>query len=118
MPGGGAMKGITHQVFCLSVAPALLLTGQAWAQSAGDPKAGQALARQICSECHAIERTQPLSPNSAAPRFETIANVSGMTGAALSSALQTPHRSMPNVMLNADELSKIVAYILSLKRPE
>jgi mono/diheme cytochrome c family protein len=76
------------------------------------------LARQICSECHATERTQALSPNPAAPRFEAIANVSGMTGAALSAALQTPHRTMPNVMLDADELSKIVAYILSLKRAE
>jgi cytochrome c len=105
-------------ILLLSVASAQLLMGQAWAQDAGDSKAGQTLARQICSECHAVDRTQPLSPNPAAPRFETIANVPGMTGAALSAALQTPHRTMPNVMLDADQLGKIVAYVLSLRRAQ
>jgi len=90
--------------------------GGAWAQEVGHAGAGLALARKICSECHAIERTQTLSPNAAAPRFETIANVPGMTGTALSAALLTPHPTMPNVMLDATELSDIVAYFLSLKR--
>jgi hypothetical protein len=30
--------------------------------------------------------------------------------------LQSPHRSMPNVMLDASQLSSIVAYVLSLRR--
>jgi mono/diheme cytochrome c family protein len=79
--------------------------------------AGLALARQLCSECHDVERSaQPRSPNSAAPPFVTIANVRGMTGMALSAALQSPHRTMPNVMLDANQLGNIVAYILSLRR--
>ena len=78
----------------------------------GQPREGLALAQKICSECHAITRAQPVSPNGAAPRFQTIANVPGMTGTALSVALQSPHRAMPNVMLEADQLSDIVAYIL------
>ena len=32
-------------------------------------------------------------------------------------ALQSPHRAMPNVMLDANQLSNIVAYILSLRQP-
>jgi len=112
------MNMIVRRMFWLSVVAELLSIGEAWAQGDADPRSGQILARQICSECHATERTQPLSPNPAAPRFEAIANVGGMTGAALSAVLQTPHRTMPNVMLDADQLSKIVAYILSLKRPE
>jgi cytochrome c len=112
------MNRIAWLMLSLSVASSQLLMGQAWAQDADDAKAGQALARQICSECHAVDRTQPLSPNPAAPRFETIANVPGMTGAALSAALQTPHRTMPNVMLDADQLRKIVAYVLSLRRAQ
>jgi mono/diheme cytochrome c family protein len=79
--------------------------------------AGLILARQLCSECHAVERTPARSPNPASPPFETIANVPGMTGMALSAALQSPHRSMPNVMLDARQLSSIVAYVLSLQRP-
>ena len=90
----------------------------ALAQDVGHAGAGLALARQICSQCHAVERTQPLSPNPAAPRFETIANVRGMTGTALIAALHTPHPTMPNVMLNAGELSDVVAYFLSLKRAD
>jgi len=78
--------------------------------------AGLILARQLCSECHAVERAPARSPNPASPPFETIANVPGMTGIALSAALQSPHRSMPNVMLDSNQLGSIVAYILSLRR--
>jgi hypothetical protein len=38
-----------------------------------------------------------------------------MTAIALSAALNTSHRSMPNIMLEADEQANIIAYILSLK---
>jgi mono/diheme cytochrome c family protein len=93
-----------------------LVCAHAWTQDVGHSTAGLGLARQICSECHAIERPPARSPNPAAPGFETIANVPGMTGAALSVALQRSHVTMPNVILNADELSNIVAYILSLRR--
>jgi hypothetical protein len=39
-----------------------------------------------------------------------------MTAMALSAALQSPHRSMPNVMLDSNQLRSIVAYVLSLRR--
>jgi len=42
--------------------------------------------------------------------------VPGMTGMALSATLQSPHRSMPNVMLDSNQLGSLVAYILSLRR--
>ena len=83
----------------------------------GDRSEGLALARRICSECHTIDRSQAPSPNPASPRFETIAKVPGMTAAALSVALLTPHRTMPNVMLSPQELRNVVAYILSLQQP-
>jgi mono/diheme cytochrome c family protein len=78
--------------------------------------AGLVLARQLCSECHAVERAAARSPNPASPPFEAIANVPGMTGMALSAALQSPHRSMPNVMLDSSQLGGIVAHVLSLRR--
>lgn len=81
----------------------------------GQPAKGFALARQVCSVCHAIDKTQARSPNDAAPRFEVIANVPGMTATALTVALQTPHRSMPNLVLEPDELRDVAVYILSLK---
>jgi hypothetical protein len=55
------------------------------------------------------------SGNAAAPSFHRIANVSGMTETALYVALQTSHRTMPNVRLEPDEMRDVVAYILSLK---
>ena len=93
-----------------------LACGNAWAQDLGQPGTGRNLARQLCSECHAIEKTEARSANSAAPRFEAIANTRGMTATALSAALHTSHRTMPNVILERDDLSNIVAYILSLRR--
>jgi hypothetical protein len=45
----------------------------------------------------------------------TIAETNGMSEMALNVALQTPHRAMPNIMLDPQERADVVAYILSLK---
>jgi len=90
-------------------------TGYGEAQEIGHPSRGLVLAQRLCSECHAVEKQQARSPNENAPRFEAIASTPGMTAMALSAALNTPHRSMPNIMLEADEQADIIAYILTLK---
>jgi hypothetical protein len=38
-----------------------------------------------------------------------------MSEMALSVSLQTPHRAMPNIMLDPQERADVIAYILSLK---
>lgn len=109
------MRHIARLIGSIAIAATALAGPSAMAQDT--PAAGLAIARLLCSECHDVERSpQPRSPNSAAPPFATIANVPGMTGMALSAALQKPHRSMPNVMLDANQLGGIVAYVLSLRR--
>jgi hypothetical protein len=85
------------------------------AQEIGQPSRGLASARHLCAECHAVQKGQAQSPNDNAPPFPAIASVPGMTATALSATLNTPHRTMPNIMLAADEQADIVAYILSLK---
>jgi len=95
---------------------ALLATSQVQAQQMDRPKRGHILAKQVCAQCHAVEERSVNSPNAAAPRFEDIANTPGMTAMAISAALHTSHATMPNVMLDSDELNDIVAYILSLKQ--
>ncbi len=90
-------------------------SSEAWAQTLGDRAQGRDLAQQICAECHAVGSSPGVSPNPEAPPFELIANLPGMTSIALTAALRTSHREMPNVMLKPDELSNIIAYILSLK---
>jgi len=86
------------------------------AQEAGNARAGLALARRICTECHAVERRQAYSPNPFAPHFEYVANVPGMTPIALTVALQRSHRTMPNIILTPKETRDVVRYILSLQR--
>jgi mono/diheme cytochrome c family protein len=85
------------------------------AQAVGDPQNGLALAQQVCSECHAIRRGQVRSPNSGAPTFLELATTPGMTIAALSVALTTPHAGMPMFLLTAEQREAVIAYILSLR---
>ena len=44
-----------------------------------------------------------------------IASIPGMTAIALSATLNTSHRTMPNIVLAAEEQADLIAYILSLK---
>jgi mono/diheme cytochrome c family protein len=102
----------------IALAAAVLAMSQAQAQQIDRAKQGLIFAKQVCAQCHSVEKDAPYSPNPGAPRFEDIANTAGMTAMAISAALHTSHPTMPNVMLDSDELGNIVAYILSLQRTE
>ena len=86
------------------------------AQEAGDLQKGRALAQQVCAECHAVGTEDARSPNSRSPSFVAIASTPGMTAIALNVLLHTSHRSMPNLILDAEQTSGIIAYVLSLKK--
>jgi mono/diheme cytochrome c family protein len=99
----------------------LLLTGwlaaePANAQETKGLQGGLALARQVCSECHAIQAQQVRSPNPQAPTFPDIAKTPGMTETGLTVALTTPHAGMPMFRLTADQRADIIAYIVSLRQ--
>jgi mono/diheme cytochrome c family protein len=94
---------------------ALLLSVPVRAQDAGNVGHGREIAQNICSACHVVSRGQRLSPNSEAPPFPNLADTPGMTSIALSAALQTSHRLMPNLILQPEERRDVIAYILSLK---
>jgi cytochrome c len=85
------------------------------AQQAGDAMQGESLARNVCAACHAVESGQTRSPNTRAPTFETVAATQGMTAMALRVWLQSPHPTMPNLMLTDEEKDDVIAYILSLR---
>lgn len=95
---------------------AILLPTDAVSARKSSTSAGHALARQICSECHAVERKTAPSPNLDAPGFRRIADTKGMTAKFLSIEIRRVHEVMPNINLNANELRDVVAYILSLRR--
>jgi cytochrome c553 len=93
----------------------LLASGQAQAQQR--EVGGLSVAKAVCARCHAVEKNSPPSRDAAAPRFEDIANLPGITAREISKALQTiPHRRMPNFRMDSGVLDDLVTYILSLKR--
>src|SRR5206468_12076969 len=85
------------------------------AQVTADPRHGFAVAQQVCSECHATQKQQVRSPNTRAPTFSELAATPGMTSAALTVALTTPHAGMPMFRLTSEQRADIIAYILSLR---
>jgi mono/diheme cytochrome c family protein len=113
----GVVRMERAMVWSIAFMASLLAGSQAQAQI-DQARRGLSLAKFACAQCHSVQKRSRRSPDAAAPRFEDIAN-SGMTAAAISVALQTtPHRRMPNVRLNRDDLNDLVTYILSLKRAE
>jgi mono/diheme cytochrome c family protein len=109
--------GVVLGSLCLLPCP---LSGQ----ELGDPGAGLTVAEEVCAECHAILPRQdfflepdPLPFEDSVPLpFEDIANTPGITEMALIAWMTSTHPTMPDIMLEADELRDVVAYILNLKR--
>jgi mono/diheme cytochrome c family protein len=89
---------------------------RASAQEMGDAMKGATLAQSVCAECHAVRNGETRSPNPKAPTFTSVAATRGMSEMALRVWLQSPHPTMPNLMLGEDEKDDVIAYILTLKR--
>jgi cytochrome c len=88
-----------------------LISGTAMA----DLRRGRALAEQWCSRCHAV------APNEAArdpdaPDFADVSAERSATAYGLRVFLRTPHATMPNFILDPDDIDDIASYIVSLKR--
>lgn len=81
----------------------------------GDAVRGATVALQVCAACHAVRRGDA-STYPQAPPFTVIAETKGMSPTALAVALLSPHRAMPNIMLDPQERADVIAYILTLKR--
>lgn len=97
----------------LTPAIILLATLQAKAERVGDPQAGYTYAREYCSGCHGI--SAEASPLPQATRFREVADRPGITGTALAVWLQTSHPTMPNIVVEKEDMWNVIAYILDLK---
>ncbi len=75
---------------------------------------GLAYGKEACASCHAVEPGQVISPNVAAPSFEALANRPDMTRTALAALLRSPHRNMPNLIVEPDRIEDLAAYLSSL----
>jgi mono/diheme cytochrome c family protein len=92
----------------------LLVTSPARAaEDVGDPHAGFEYAKSYCSGCHGIS-AEP-SPVPKATRFREVADRPGVTGTALRVWMETSHPTMPNIVVEKQDMLNVIAYILSLK---
>ena len=98
----------------LAVAAWVALTSQTAAQDA-DIEAGAAYAKKVCAACHAVLANEQISPLLQAPTFQAVADTPGMTEMALTVWLQSSHPTMPNIVLEPDDMRNVVAYIRSLE---
>jgi mono/diheme cytochrome c family protein len=86
------------------------------AETVSDIQAGRRLAEDVCAQCHAVRPGEATSPRRSAPSFQRIADTPGMTATALTVALRTSHRTMPNIMLDERETREIIAYLTGMAR--
>lgn len=99
------------------LAAATMIAGSGAAAQDADIEAGATYAEQVCAACHAVLANETYSPLPEATPFQTIADTPGMTELALSVWLQSSHPTMPNIVLEQDDMRNVVAYIHSLKAP-
>ena len=99
--------GKTIAVGILMLAPVTV-----FARDLGIPETGLVIAQRSCAACHAVSADRATSPNPKAPPFAAMAQTPGMTAIALRAALQTSHRTMPNLVLRKQRREDIIAYIL------
>lgn len=99
---------LATSLFCLS-------TSGLFAAEIGDIQAGERFATETCASCHAIKPGAKISPVAEATTFQAIADAPGMNRRALIVFFRTPHKEMPNLVIQGDEADDIIAYILSLK---
>jgi cytochrome c len=76
---------------------------------------GERIAAESCASCHAIGGGPAASAVAAAPTFASLARRPGMTRAALSALLRTPHETMPNLILTGEEIDDLAAYLATLQ---
>ena len=100
------------RLLILSVALAVATSARA-AEAVGDPQAGFEYAKEICSACHGIPAEN--SPLPKATRFRKIADRPGVTGTALRVWMETSHPTMPNIVIEKQDMLNVIAYMLSLK---
>ena len=81
----------------------------------GDVHRGLAYAQKFCAECHDVLRSDAASPSRLAPPFEKIANTPGMSVTALTVWSRTSHPTMPNFVIEPNNMDDLIAYILTLK---
>jgi tetratricopeptide (TPR) repeat protein len=85
------------------------------AMDIGDARRGLGYAQKVCAACHNVSASDAPSPDRNAPPFERIANTPGMSVTALTVWSRTMHPTMPNLIIEPNDMDDLIAHILSLK---
>lgn len=110
------MKRLAACSIAAGLVGAVLAGPSVVAQSeSGDPIAGETLAREICANCHLVDKGQHGTSLDGAPAFQDLADDRAVTSLALRVFLRSPHEAMPDLILSRAETDDIVAYILGLE---
>jgi mono/diheme cytochrome c family protein len=108
-------KALRTTILTTLVMAAGLTAEAARGDEIGDAKRGLEYAQATCAGCHAILYEDTASPEPASPTFKAVADTPGVTRTALSVFLQSPHPTMPNLIVQGEDADNLIAYILSLK---
>jgi mono/diheme cytochrome c family protein len=111
----GTLADCDSRRFDLSLSACSSVTPAAETTDIGDANKGLAYAQRICAECHNVLPSDAASPNRLAPPFKKIANTPGMSITALTVWSRTSHPTMPNLIIERNDMDDLIAYILSLK---
>jgi mono/diheme cytochrome c family protein len=105
-----------HRLFTLLYVSSICLATSA---ASGDPEAGRAIAQSECAGCHAIGK-EGASPLAAAPPFRTFAQKWPIEHLqeALGEGLSVGHGQMPEFLFEPEEVSDLIAYLLSVQVPQ
>lgn len=76
---------------------------------------GRDYAETNCARCHAVSRDETSSPMATAPSFRSLALKPEMTRMALAGLLRAPHKQMPALIVPADRIDDLAAYLEDLK---
>ena len=83
------------------------------AEDVGDPQAGFEYAQRVCSGCHGISaETSPRPQGHALPRSGRQARHDRNR---IRVWIETYHPTMPNIVVDKQDMLNVIAYILSLK---
>jgi len=77
------------------------------------PADGRTLAEAQCARCHDVG-AGPVTQAKEGPAFADVGKMPSTTELSLKVFLRSSHRNMPNLILSADEIDALAAYILEL----
>lgn len=84
----------------------------------GEPAAGHALAKRLCSNCHIVgEDAAGATVSADVPSFTAIANLPDQSAERIAGRIVVPHPPMPQIELTRSEIRDLAAYVLSLRTP-